>query len=60
MKKNTGMEKLEERRRARRQLKTEDSIDLWYKELLFHESDLFNRSEVDRGSLDCIGCDAEP
>ncbi len=53
-------EELCEGRRARRRLKTEDSIDLWYEELLLYESDLFNRSEVDRGSLDRIGSYTKP
>jgi hypothetical protein len=54
------MRRLEERRRARRWLNREDSTDLWFEELLLYESDLFNGSEVDRGSLDGIGCNAKP
>jgi len=54
------MEKLEEGRRARWWLNREYSTDLWFEKLLLYESDLFNGSEVDRGSLDGIGCDTEP
>jgi len=60
VKNNTGMEKLEEGRRARWWLNREDSTDLWFEKLLLYESDLINGSEVDRGSLDGIGCDTEP
>jgi hypothetical protein len=60
VKNNVEMEKLEKRRRTRRRLNAEGSADLWDEGFLYEESDLFNRSKVDRGSLDGIGGDAEP
>ena len=60
MKNNVEMEKLEERRRTRRRLNREGNTDLRGEKFLCEESDLFNRSKVDGGSLKRIGGDAEP
>jgi hypothetical protein len=49
-----------ERRCPRWWLNTEDSTGLWSEELLLCEIDLFNRREVDRGSLDRIGSLTQP
>lgn len=46
--------------RARWWLNTEYSTDLRCEELMLYESDLFNRSEVNRGPFDCIGGDTKP
>jgi hypothetical protein len=54
------MKKLEQRRRARRWLSCEGNTNLRFEKILYYEGDLFCRSEVDRGSLDRIGSDAEP
>ncbi len=58
--KSIEMERLEERRRARRWLNCEGMADLRFRKLLFYERDLFNRGEVNRGAFDRIGCDAKP
>lgn len=38
----------------------EDGTDLWFEELLLYDIDLFNRSEVDRGSLARVGSHTQP
>ena len=53
-------EELYEGRCTRRWLNTKDSTDLWSEEPLLYKSDLFNRREVDRGSLARIGSHTEP
>ena len=53
-------EELCERWCTRWWLKTEDSTNLWYEALPLKESDLFNRSEIGRGSLNRISGNAEP
>ena len=57
MKKEEG---LREGRCTRWWLKTEDSTDLWFEELLLYKIDLVNRREVDQGAFDGVGRGAEP
>jgi len=54
------MERLEERRRARRRLRTMGKMEFNNRRRLFKEGDVLDWCEIDFCAFDRIGCDAKP
>jgi len=60
VKTNTGMRGLDERRRARRRLRTMGDMELGNRGHLFEESDISDGRDIDHCAFDGVGRDAEP